>query len=62
MDSEAMQKMLEAILTKKDKGGKKYPGTDGDIIRWKRQVEREIGDKKKHGWRLWACGHESTKT
>jgi hypothetical protein len=52
MDSEDMRKMLEAILAKKDKDGKKYPGPDGDAIRWKRQIEREIGDKKKHGWRL----------
>jgi hypothetical protein len=52
MDNEDMQKMLETMLSKRDKDGKKYPRPDGGVIRWKRQVEREIGDKKKHGWRL----------
>jgi hypothetical protein len=61
MDSEAMQKVLEAILSKRDKDGKKYPGTDGDTFRWKRQVEREIGDKKKHGWRLWTRINEDLR-
>ena len=61
MDSEDMRKMLEAILAKKDKDSKKYPGTNGDIIRWKRQVEREIGDKKKHGWQLWTRLNEELR-
>ena len=60
--SEALQKMLEAIISKRDKDGKKYPGTDGDTFRWKRQVEREIGDKKKHGWRLWTRLNEDLRT
>ena len=62
MDSEDIQKMLEAMLTKKDKESKKYPGTDGDTFRWKRQVEREIGDKKKHGWQLWTRLNEDLRT
>ena len=57
-----MQKVLEAILSKRDRDGKKYPGTDGDTFRWKRQVEREIGDKKKHGWRLWTRLNEDLRT
>jgi hypothetical protein len=61
MDPEDMQKMLETMLSKRDKEGKKYPGPDGGVIRWKRQVEREIGDKKKHGWRLWTRLNEELR-
>jgi hypothetical protein len=62
MDNEDMQKVIEAMLSKRDKEGKKYPGPDGSVIRWKRQVEREIRDKKKHGWRLWTRLNEELRT
>jgi hypothetical protein len=32
--------------------GKKYPGPDGSVIRWKRQVEREIGDRRQEEARM----------
>jgi hypothetical protein len=53
MDNEDMQKMLEAMLSKRDKESKKYPGPEGGVIRWKRQMERKAGDKKIHKYRLW---------
>jgi hypothetical protein len=62
MDNEDVQKMIEAMTSKRNKEGKKYPGQDGDVFRWKRQVEREIGDKKKHGWRLWTRLNEGLRT
>jgi hypothetical protein len=36
------------MLLKKNKDGNKYPGPDGNVCRWKRQVMRKLGSKKVH--------------
>ena len=36
------------MLMKKNKDGNKYPGPDGSVCRWKRQVMRKLGSKKVH--------------
>ena len=48
MDQQDIKELLEAMLSKKDKDGNKYPGPDGSVCRWKRQVMRKLGSKKVH--------------
>ena len=48
MDQQDIKELLEAMLLKKTKDGNKYPGPDGNVCRWKRQVMRKLGSKKEH--------------
>ena len=48
MDQQDIKELLEAMLMKKNKDGNKYPGPDGSVCRWKRQVMRKLGSKKEH--------------
>ena len=48
MDQQDIKELLEAMLMKKNKDGNKYPGPDGSVCRWKRQVMRKLGSKKAH--------------